>query len=271
MIEFIREHFQWVFSGIGTTVVFTYILVRGSNVKSGNTNDNASKETDSIVIAAQPELDELINEDYKTILGQRLKLLRENILKLSIREFAEFYEFETVSELEQYEKGEKELPLEKLRMLEKFFFIEPKYLELGEVPIFSTFYLSRDNVSKYLDDGFTPIIACCPYARENLFCMILFYKEQEGICRIIVSDRDGSFSSSGGGKTNIQNLIYEMIDRKMDMYEVSILTTSEIEWKQLEEGSYYDKRLFSRPGSVDNECMDVFDKWYTEAKKLKSN
>lgn len=266
IIEFLVEHAKWVFSGVGTTALFTYILVKKSNSRDDDTHNDPDPST-KLTIEEGGVSTDVHNKDYKTILGERHKWIREDVLKFSLREMTEFYCFDTVSELEAYEKGTNELPLEKLSKLESFFFIRPKYIENGELPIFSTYYLSRENVSKYLDDDFTPVIACCPLERDNLFCNIVFYKVENCFYRIVTADRDGSFVSSGGGKSNILHLIYEMLDRNISLHDVCILKAKEDDWKKLMNGSYYDTNVFSRMSSADTECMDIFDEWYDEAKK----
>ena len=259
VIEFLIQHSQWIFSGVGTSII-TYILVN----KSVKTRKKSLKITEQIKVPVNitEPTPKANNNDYKSVLGKRHKWLRETILKLSLREMAEFYNFKTVSELETCEKGLNELPLEKLRMIEDFFFVTPKFIENGEEPIFSTYYLSRDNISKYIDNEFIPVIACSPLKRDNLYCNIVFYKVENGLYRIITADREGSFASSGGGKSNIIYLIDEMLDRNISLNEVGILTTTEKEWQQLMDGRYYDTKVFSRFSAADQDCMNVFDNWY---------
>ncbi len=200
---------------------------------------------------------------YRYTLGKRHQRLRENVLKFSLRDMAEFYKLNKVTSLEEFENGKKELPLRYLEKIEKYFFIERGYLETGQNRIFRSFYLSQDSISKLMDDGLFPIIACCPFDRKDLFCYILLHSAETKFTRIIRSDRRGSFASSGGGRLNIQDLIYELLDREIPTYKVRVLETSRQEWEQLSNGTYYEKDIFCF-GYADTQCNDIFNSWYEE-------
>jgi len=256
MLEVIGENMEWFFSGIGTLIVS---LIASMHYIKNNSN----KECESVEDSAR-EAPFSKKEDYKTTLGKRHKFLRENILKLSLREMTEFYGFNSVSELEKYECGEQELPLEHLRKVERFFFLNPKFLELGEKPIFEMFSLFDNSLEILWNDGFLPMIACCQGFRDNLFAYVVLSKEENGFMRIVVSDVYGAFMSTGGGKLNLEKVIYEQVKRKISLDEISILRASESEWKALEAKSYYDKRLFHGFGAADWDCMDIYAQWYKD-------
>lgn len=120
----------------------------------------------------------------------------------------------------------------------------------------------RFSTNQFTNSSESPIIACCPYDREDLLCFIVMHKEVDGLKRIVCSDLIGSFMSSGGGQTNIEYLIKDMIKRNMSEYDVSILKVSKEEWIKLEESKYYDSRLFHRLGAHDQICSDIFYKWF---------
>jgi hypothetical protein len=179
---------------------------------------------------------------------------------------ADFYEFNTVSELENYESGFDELPLNSLKKLEGFFYINPKFIEIGQLPIFDDIHLCQENVSEILEEGFSPLIVCCPYDRGDLFCYILYQREDRGLRRIRKADLLCSFASNGGGRMNIQYLINVMIDRKMNPYDLSIFKATKEEWLALEDGNFYDKHPFYRIGGIDQECSNIFNSWYEESR-----
>ncbi len=260
----IEELFKIIFNGIVGNL--SYDKFKSFVSKSG-TEAGKSEQGQSIP-TSKPKIKEINNDrnpDYKTALGQRHKRLREEVLELRLREMTEFYEFDKVSELESYENGKNELPLESLKKLEEFFFLNPKYLELGEGDVFRSFYLEREIVSEYFDRGYQPLIVCC--SNENryyLLCYIIFYKEESGFTRLVISDRAGSFESNGGGKMNIEYLINEMLDRNIRPHDVSVLRATLCEWEAIENGTYYNKLVFNSCGKFDHECFEIFDSWYEE-------
>lgn len=206
-------------------------------------------------------------ERYSTTAGARLKFLREEVLKLSLREMAEFLGIDVISRLEQYESGEDEYPLYFVKKIEEFFRINQRYVETGEGAIFSYFILSQESVSSFITAGYTPILACCPSQRNDLFCYQVFEKVTDGYTQIAFTDRYGSFASSGGGKMNIGYLITALLDAGKTPTAVRILKATEGEWEAISNGSYYSKDPFRRFGCADWECIDIFDSWFKEYKK----
>ncbi len=257
MFDFILKNYQWIFSGIGTSILIYFI--------SKKTTDQRKESEYTGNIPTRVIVEKKEKNDYKSLLGRRHKILREDILQLTLREMAEFYEFSVVSDLEKYEKGESELPLQSIKMVEKFFFLNPKFLELGKHPVFTGFHLSQDVISEYFNDGYTVLIACSPNERYDLLCYVVFYKEERELTRVIISNSPGSFASNGGGRLNIQYLINEMLSRNISPYDVSVLKVTEYEWKAIESKDYYDKRVFTRFGNADVECRTIFSSWYEES------
>ncbi len=204
---------------------------------------------------------------YSTTVGTRLKFLREDVLNLSLREMAEFLGIDVISQLERYESGEDEYPLHFIKKIEEFFRISQRYVETGEGAIFSYFILSQESVSSFVTAGYTPILACCPSQRNDLFCYQVFEKVTDGYTQIAFADRYGSFASSGGGKMNIGYLITALLHAGKTPTAVRILKATEGEWDAISNCSYYSKDPFHRFGCADAECMDIFDSWFEEYKK----
>jgi hypothetical protein len=209
-------------------------------------------------------------DNYSKSVGFRLKSLREQVLQLSLREMAEFLNIQVVSTLERYEAGEEEYPLSLIKKIEEFFRINPRYVESGEGAIFLHFVLSQDSVSAFIRAGYTPILACCPSERGDLFCYQAFEKKTNGLTQLAYADRWGSFSSSGGGKSNIGYLINALLDENKSPSSVRIVQVTQEEWQATSNGAYYSKNPYFRAGSADWECMDIFDSWFDEYSKRRA-
>lgn len=206
------------------------------------------------------------NSSYQKDLGKRLKFIREEILHLNPRQMATFYGFEKVSSLELCEKGDDELPLSAVERLCEFFFIERLFLEEGKTPIFQSFDITtgKEDCQKFLRLGFIPYVLCNPEERYDLFCYIVFFKKDE-YNRVIVSDTVGNFLSSGGGRTNIMNLIEAMLSGGMTSWDAHVLEVDKQVWQKLKDKSFYGKyRIY---GSVDIECQDIFERWFNNRKE----
>lgn len=235
----------------------------------------ASRVTESKTHAEAPLAPELVksapvsqqSKRYSTTIGSRLKFLREEVLELTLREMAEFLGIDVISQLERFESGEDEYPLHFVKKIEEFFRISQRYVETGEGAIFSHFILSQESVSSFVTAGYTPILACCPTQRNDLFCYQVFKRVTDGYTQIAFADRYGSFASSGGGKMNIGFLITALLDAGKTTTAVQVLKTTEEEWKAISNGSYYSRDPFHRFGCADWECMDIFDSWFEEYKK----
>ncbi len=206
------------------------------------------------------------NESYRERLGHRHKYLRTEILKLNPREMADFYEFEKVAELEGYESGNDEFPRSSMKRLEEFFFVRREYIEEERLPIFDSFPLcyTREGCRALLSQGFEPYILTAPSPRDSLFCYVLFHKSENNLERMIISNVVSSFSSSGGGRMNIENLIGAMEELGLDSCHVSILQERSQNWSLLESGNYYNKGMIGFGGAADHECEDIYWQWVSE-------
>ncbi len=270
-----NEPSPWIlFSGIGTLLLSffgkkllsIFFPVKKTKTKPQKTiiNQETKEETTNSANRTEDRI------SYKVRLGETHEWLRENILKLTPREMTEFYGFESVTQLEKYEQGIHELPLHELRRLEEFFFLNPNYLGTGQGSIFQNFYNERSEISKYLNDGFTPTIACCPDKDDPLLGYVVLHKKENDILRVITANNPGSFESSVGRNEKVHNLICEMIDRGKDSHYVNILNATPSDWKAIEENRYYDYCVFSRSGArlgIARKYRDIFDEWYEDVKK----
>lgn len=271
IIELLMEHAKWVFSGIGLPII-AYLFFKKS--PSQNITVKVEQSSNDTVINEEIKNSEMnhrssSNDLYRSKVGRKHKWLRENILKLSLREMANFYTIEEVSKIESYESGDIELPIKLIEKLENFFFINSDVIDGKSPYIFKSFHLSQASISDLFEQGFSARIACCPYEREDLLCVIVMHKVENGFTRIVSSDLTGSFMSSGGGRMNIQYLIEELIVRNIPDHKISILKTTEDDWKKLERNCYYDAGLFHRLGAADQECINIFSQWYSETLKIR--
>lgn len=204
-------------------------------------------------------------EGYSIVVGRRLEKLRRDVLKLSLREMAEFLGIESVTQLERNEAGVDEYPLSLVKKLEVYFRLNSRFVESGVGAIFDSFSLSQDSVNYFLAQGYSPVLACCPKERADLLCCLVFVKRSEGVpTQIAMADGYGSFASSGGGKSNVAYLITALLDMGKKPSFARIVKVTEQEWDGIMKGTYYDKHPFARFGGADWECMEIFDAWFDE-------
>jgi len=246
-----------LFSGFGTTLYFRY-----RDKKKLNESEAIEKPELELVDSVAVE------DDYKTKLGKRHKYLRANLLNLSERKMANFYDFDTVSELVEYESGNLEFPQSLLNKVCDYFFIKREFFDLecqGEYP-FKSFGLYSSEAEKYLKQGFYPVIACSPNDREtDLYCYVLLCKKENDYYQVITANNKGRFKSGHTGKSNIEQLIHAMIKVGMTDTNARIVSVDEEQWNKIE------AREFSQNienNELDWDCQDIFDKWF--GKELQS-
>jgi transcriptional regulator with XRE-family HTH domain len=204
-------------------------------------------------------------ESYSRVMGRRMKHIREKALSMTLREMAEFLKLDSISDLERFENGSAEYPLPLIKKLEDFFRLSRAYLDSGKWGIFKGFHLNQGNVTNFIKEGYTPILACCPDRRGDLLCYPAFSKEVDGHQRLAIADLYGSFMSSGGGRINIQYLITALLDAGKTPKDVRIVTVSREDWAAATSGNYYSRHPFFGAGSADYQCMDIFDQWFKES------
>jgi len=205
---------------------------------------------------------------YQIDLGKRHRYLREHILKINLRQMAEFYGFEKVALLEAYERGEDEFSTQSIKALRDFFFISREYLEDGTSAIFDTVdnVCHADGCAKLINQGFDPYLLCLNEERQKLWAWPVFHKEERGLDRIICADSCGYFASMGEGKTNIMHLIKAIQANGKDQYEIQIQKVDRKMWNQLEKRTFYHKSMYRFHGP-DNEAQDCFLTLFEEHKQ----
>jgi hypothetical protein len=158
-------------------------------------------------------------ERYQAALGKRHKHLRENILKLNLREMSDFYGFVKTSDLEDYEAGLDEFPAASIKKLEDFFFIRSEYLQEGGDSIFKKFDIvsSTRDCKDFLEQDFTPSFLCDPNFKNTGYAYLVFFKKENEYWRVISSNAVGGFFSSGGGRNNAYNFIEPFLERSIDL------------------------------------------------------
>jgi hypothetical protein len=214
-------------------------------------------------------------ERYQAALGKRHKHLRENFLKLNLREMSDFYGFTKVSDLEDYEAGLDEFPYESLKKLEDFFFVRPEYLEKGGDSIFRKFKIisNTDDCRYFLEQDFHPCFLCDPDFSKTGSAYLVFCKKEGKFWRKISSEAKGGFFSSGGGRSNIYNFIVPFLNKFIDKkkiqcldvssmihrLDISFLNIQEEEWKSLNWGYWYLQGGYAE--GANHEAEDIFKVW----------
>ena len=125
------------------------------------------------------------DEPYRIFLGKKLRSLRNVHLRLSKKRMADFLGLETVSELEAYERGEKELPRRDIEDIEDFFFLRKEFFESVGVAPFRTLYVYDKEVGVLLDQGFRVLFLCKPKPRDGLYTFPVLWKIERDYVRVI--------------------------------------------------------------------------------------
>ncbi|MBK5411078.1 helix-turn-helix transcriptional regulator [Pseudomonas sp. TH34] len=243
---------EWLFSGIGATLVSDWLKER----RSRKQNLPCSQNTPALV---------LTDSSYALSIGEKVRFIRTELLNLSLRQLSEILEIEKVSNLESYELGVEEFPLLVLKKFESYFSINPGYLDGVSEGVFSSFHLCKFEVERYLSQGYEPIILCSPNDRSELFCRVAFKKNDGTFLKVVVGDLLCSFASSGGGQLNIQILIHALLERGASYKDVRVLKVTSRAWELMRRGTYYNQEDFHR--SADWECQDVFIKWFKDSEE----
>ena len=260
--EWIAENSKWFFSGAGNIFLEKILNIKYFEKDSQLIYANDTQENNIVSETIQEEKEE---DSYAELLGKRHKHLRENYLELSERKMATFYGYKKVKELETYEKGEDEFPLESIAKLEQTFLINSKYLEEGNSFIFRPFELEfhqeNDEATKLLEEGFRPYFLCCSENRHDLLTRVVLHKWDPKYSRTVVASGLSSFASPGGGFWNIYLIIKKMIERRMKYNDAIIVKVDNSTWEPLNEGRFYSKSMCFGLGR-DEECYDIFEKGY---------
>jgi hypothetical protein len=264
-------HWVWIYFGpLPVAVVAACIELQKKQEENYREVNRLSSSHNVEVNCPQEEL-----ERYQAALGKRHKHLRENFLKLNLREMSDFYGFTKVSDLEDYEAGLDEFPYESLKKLEDFFFVRPEYLQEGGNSIFKNFKIisNTEDCRYFLEQDFHPCFLCDPNFSEIGHAYLVFRKKEGKFWRKISSETVGGFFSSGGGRNNIYNFIVPFLDKvignrmiqHLDIsfliygLDISFLNVQEEEWKSLNRGYWYLQG--SCLGAANHEAKDIFKEW----------
>ena len=256
--EWIAENSKWFFSGAGN-ILLEKIFNNFEN-DSQLIYANDTQENNIVSETIQEE-----ENSYAKLLGKRHKHLRENSLELSERKMATFYGYKKVKELETYEKGTDEFPLESIAKLEQTFFINSKYLEEGESFIFRPFRLCYDEVKKLLEEGFRPCFLCYNTQPCDLYTYPAFYKQEENYSRIVVANRIIGNLNFGSERNKIYIIIKAMIEQGMEYHEASYFQVNKSTWERLRNGTFYSKELWKL--EIDTDFYDIFGEYYRKQKE----
>lgn len=207
--------------------------------------------------------------DYALEVGGRIWYIRERLLGFSKRQMCEKLNIESVTQLERYESGVEEMPIHITRHIEQEFGVNPDYLDGGTSAVFARFTINKSTMTDYLKLGFTPAIITIPRSIEaqgNLYCYITFEKYEADFVRHVVGSLLCSFSSSGGGRLNLQTLIDAMLDLKMPPYEAKVLMATPFSWTAIENGTYSSETSARIGRFTDYDCLDIWVEWYEQTK-----
>lgn len=207
--------------------------------------------------------------DYALEVGGRIRYIRESLLGFSKRQMCEKLNIESVSQLEKYESGVEETPIHITRYIEQEFGVNPDYLDGGTQEVFVRFPINKSTMIDYLKLGFTPAIITVPRSIEaqgNLYCYITFEKYEAGLVKHVAGNLLCSFSSSGGGRLNIQTLIDAMLDLKLTPYGAKIMMATPFSWAAIENGIYSSKTSDRIGRFTDYDCLDIWVEWFEQTK-----
>lgn len=203
---------------------------------------------------------------YAQTVGARMRFLRESVLKLSLRQMATFLGLEQVGRLERYENGEDEYPLISIKKIEAFFNVREEFTSENSEIIFEQFCLSAKACVRYLQEGYSPLLVCSPFDRNNLFCYQIFHRQVNEFTQIACAGQVGSFASNGGGRMNIQYLIDALftIEKEPSQVYLRVMQANAADWAALSSCQYYSAYPLAHAWS-DFECRRIFDDWYEES------
>lgn len=266
LIDFMSKNTAWLFEGAGTALLVT-VGTKIFRKKKPPTPPNISHLHSPTAKTISSEG----TDSYRLTLGKKHKYLREKILGYPLRDIATFYGLNTVSELEEYENGDKELPQELLSKLIDTFFINPEYFEKEKSYIFKSFAHTYRNIDKFIDEGWEIHLLCTPNEDKGLFAWPVFQKKVGNINRCAIADVYSSFSSNGGGKMNIEEIINAMIRNNIPATKARICMVDQKVWDQLSNNAFYSQNLWNGMRGAHFRCQDIFIKWYHEWQVAQKN
>lgn len=207
--------------------------------------------------------------EYALDVGGRVQFIRESLLGFSKRQMCEKLNIESVTQLERYESGVDEMPIRITRYIEQEYGVDPDYLDGRASAVFARFAIDKGTMIDFLKLGFTPAIITIPRsieARGDLYCYITFEKYEADFVRHAVGSLLCSFSSSGGGRLNLQTLIDAMLDLKMTPYGAKVLMATPFSWAAIENGTYSSETSARIGRFTDYDCLDIWVEWFEQTK-----
>lgn len=201
---------------------------------------------------------------YAQEIGGRVRFIRESLLGFSMRQMCEKLGIESVTQLEKYEAGAEEIPIHITRQIEQEYDVDPAYLDGKTSAVFTRFATNKDTMIEYLRQGFTPVITTIPRpmgVKEKLYCYITFDKPEADFTRHAVGMLRCSFSSQGGGRGNLHELIYAMLDLGMNPFSVRVVEATWYSWEAIENGTYSSETSARSVRKADLYCQDIWAEW----------
>jgi len=205
------------------------------------------------------------SQSYAVDVGHRIRILRQDLLGLSMRQMCEVIGLSQVSQLEAFEAGAQEFPLQLTRELEARFFLNPDFLDGGTASVFRSFSVDTPTCAQYLAQGFSPVVICNPSERGDLYSYITFEREAAGYREIHVGNLLCSFNSNGGGRLNLQYLIHALEHVGLLGSAVKIYRVSSRAWEAARFDCYQLKTADVHLRCSDWECMEIWRRWCEES------
>lgn len=250
------------------TSVLTYIR---DTFKESSSVSEAEGQCRAVEPAAVPIC---LEPRYQVRLGQRIRAIRTEVLKLNTRQMANAMGIQHNREFEDCEAGDDEFPQQSIHRLEELFFFKRRFLEEGQGPMFQHFPLcnTTEGCLALLKDGFKPHIFTELSSEEFAMCLVVFNKDEAGFNRVIVSDVEGNFASCGGGKQNMLNLIKALFEHygPWQANPMVVRLNKQDDWKAMLQGTFYRKDLIAL-GYADYKAQDCLSAWSSEVRLLSLN
>jgi len=201
---------------------------------------------------------------YAIQLGERLSYLREIILKIHVKEFADFLGLDEVAQLEGYERGEEEYPQSLLNKISEFFFIRSDFIIGNSSYIFEALSIKVERESaELMAEGFKPYLLFRRSTEMNgRVCML---KEEQGFCRMKISAESFTLFSDNESLSNLHSFIRAYI--ASDYENINTFVLNDGEWDATVRCSFYCDKWELLSMFNDPNCHDQFVKELVKSEK----
>lgn len=254
--EFLENFNRWLKNEFGgeQLAVAERLGVDKSQISRWVSRENAPPE-----YVCRLLLKEIGGDRFKKAVGRRVHHLREKVFEISLREFTWVLKLDSVSQLEDIEEGEVELPRQSIEILMREYQVQAAYLDYGDKPLFGDVGHSMDSILTYLEKGFKLHIITAPKGTEDrswLKCKFVLHRHLEHLPQCFKTSTTGSFQSTGGGLSNIEDavlalMVYTGIPA---INPPPVLIADKQEWEDLHGYSFYRKQILSIARNFDEEC-----------------